>query len=210
MEKKKKYTEQRYPLYVKTDTVVKYTLRISMRYIKPSIWRKIEVPSNITLRYLSEILIYTIGWENIHLNHFRVGDLLYVPYYQRDDEFEGFECERRFNQEEYTIADILQEKGKHVFFDYDFGDSWEHEVKLSSIVEYADGESRAIKYIGGKRACPPEDCGGVWGYDELCGIITKPKSKLSNDEKEFLAYYDGYDPEYLDEEDLRNFFEKLK
>jgi len=166
---RKKYTEENYPRYQPAKIVKKYTLRITLKGIRPAIWRKVEVPSNITLRHLSELIIPLMGWSGCHLNQFRKGDDLYSPAYQsKDNDMDGFCGCRQHASEEYIIADILREKGKTVIFEYDFGDDWQHEVRLSSVADYATEEPHRIRFVGGKRACPPEDCGGVWGYEELC------------------------------------------
>ena len=204
----KVFTEDDYPRYLPSDHVLKYALRITLKHISPAIWRKVEVPSNISLRHLSELIMAVMGWSGYHLNQFRKGlDTYYEPYYQRDGDMEGFSDVRirHFNQEEFSVGQILEEKGRSFTFDYDFGDGWEHEVRLSSIAGYADGEPRKIRFVSGKRACPPEDCGGFWGYDELCSIVRKKASgkRLTRDELERLEWYSGdfddcFDPELLD------------
>ena len=214
----KDYSEGRYPRYIPAKEVKKYTLRFTLKDIKPSIWRKVEVPSNISLRHLAELIIEVMGWSGYHLNQFRIGnDTYYEPYYQRDGDMESFSFRpiHHFNQEEHTIAEVLSEKGKHIIFEYDFGDSWEHEVRLSSIGEYKDGEVREIKFVGGKRACPPEDCGGIWGYEELCEIAAKKAAgkRLSCDDRERLEWYsdseDLFDPEFLDLDDCADAVDML-
>ena len=205
---KKEFTEDDYPHYLPSADVKKYSLRITLKNIKPAIWRKVEVPSNISLRHLSELIMAVMGWSGCHMNQFRKGlDTYYEPYYQRDGDYEDFSDIRirHFNQEEAAIGQVLQEKGKSFTFEYDFGDSWEHEVLLSSVAEYADAEPRKIRFLGGKRACPPEDCGGPWGYEELCRIAAKRASgkRLTSDERERLEWYSGdyddcFDPELLD------------
>jgi len=203
------YDEDHYPHFINRDVVKKYTLRFTLRDIKPSIWRKVEVPSNITLRHLSELIISVMGWSGYHLNHFRVKEDFYEPFYQRDFDMEAMDFMPldHHNQEDYTIDDILNEKGKTIEFEYDFGDSWEHVIRLSSIDDYAEGEKKEIQFLGGKRACPPEDCGGIWGYEDLCAIVAKKAThkRLSRDERERLEWYspapeDGeyYDPENFD------------
>lgn len=215
----KQFTEDDYPHYLPSDPVLKYSLRISLKNISPSIWRKVEVPSNISLRHLSELIMAVMGWSGYHLNQFRKGlDTYYEPCYQRDGDMEDFSDVRirHFNQEEFTIGQVLQEKGRSFTFEYDFGDSWEHEVRLSSVSEYADGEPRKIRFVSGKRACPPEDCGGLWGYDELCGIVRKKAAgkRLTKDERERLEWYSGdyddcFDPELLDLEACADAAESL-
>ena len=202
--KKPKYSESNYPHFLPAKNVRKYTLRISLKDIKPTIWRKIECPSNISLRHLTELIIKLMGWSNAHLNKIIAPhEVYYAPFYQNSDDDSFYET---YYQEEYTIADLLKEKGKTVRWEYDFGDSWMHEIRLSSIAEYNDGEPHVIVCKGGKRACPPEDCGGIYGYIELLELHDKlmARKRLTADEKEHLEWYDMgryYDPDEVCEED---------
>ncbi len=165
---RKKYTEDNYPHYQLARKVKKYTFRITLKGIRPAIWRKVEVPSNITLRRLAELILPLMGWSGCHFHQFRVGDDLYVPAYQSAaNGRKGFHGGRQHASEELIIADILRERGKTVIFEYDFGDDWQHEIRLSSVADYAGEEPHRIRFAGGKRACPPEDCGGVGGYGAL-------------------------------------------
>lgn len=125
----------------------------------------------------------------------------FVPKSQIDDDF-GFWREDDL-QEKYSIQDILFEKGKKIIFEYDFGDGWEHEITLSRFDSYNAGEKREIVYIDGKGACPPEDCGGVWGYSGLLETLNKLKvgKRLNKEEKEYLEWAgwdETYDPDYVD------------
>lgn len=204
---RKKYTEENYPHYQLAQTVKKYTLRITLKGIRPSIWRKVEVPSNITLRHLAELIITLMGWSGYHLHQFYKGDDYFIPAYQSDksDDNDFFGCQTHAS-EEFIIADILREKGKSVTFEYDFGDEWRHEVRLSSVADYAPEEPHRIKFVGGKRACPPEDCGGVWGYEEFC----KGESSAEGESSEYwdlcgkeviCSDPSNYDPEEFDAEE---------
>jgi len=199
-----KYDENNYPRFLPSDHIQKYTIRVALKDITPTIWRKFECPSNITLRHLAELMLELMGWYNDHLNKFEVGqDCQYLPYYQYDEDWDWGDT--RF-QEEYRLSDLLSEKGKSIRWLYDFGDSWRHEVRLSSIAEYAEGESHDIVFKSGKRACPPEDCGGVWGYQEMLESLAKRKARkrLTSEEKEKLEWagWDkDYEPDYLDEDD---------
>lgn len=208
--RKPNYTEERYPHYLPAEWVRRYTLRITLRDLKPAIWRKVDVPSNISLRHLGDLILYLMGWGGGHLNQFSKENVCYLPYYQREPSGEAdfdWNCEN-VNQEDYTIADLLSEKGRSVVFEYDFGDGWEHEVRLSSVGEYADGEAREIVFIGGKRRCPPEDCGGVWGYEGLLDILSRRKAgeRLSDEDlesMEWAGWDEDYDPEVLDSDYCR-------
>ena len=213
--KKSSYTRTSYPHFIECEGVLKYTLRITLKRSKPAIWRKIEVPSNISLRHLGDLTLDLMGWDGGHLNQFRKGNDCYLPYYQREAAGEDdfiWEC-NNLNQEEFSIADLLTKKAQTVIFEYDFGDSWEHEIRLSSIDTYNDGEKREIVFLNGKRDCPPEDCGGIWGYEELLEILDKRKSgkRLTSDEKEQLEWAGwgkSYDPEHLDVEYCRDIAER--
>lgn len=177
----------------------KYTLRIKLRGISPSIWRKIEVPSSVKLTSLAEIIITAMGWWNEHLHQF-VGkgrNQLYTTAQKPDDDC--FFGDRRVWGGDVPISHLLKKEKDKVLFEYDFGDGWEHDVVLSKVDDYADGEKRVVRLVGGKRACPPEDCGGVWGYNELCEAMQHPYSARAKELKSWLGY--KYDPEefFLDE-----------
>ena len=197
-----------YPHFLPDDEVLKYTLRVTLKGLKPAIYRKFNVPSNISLRLLSELIIDLMSWEGSHLNQFRKGDDFYAPAYQRENEMPVFFGRaRNHNQEEFALSDILYEKGKTIEWEYDFGDSWLHEVRLSSISEYAEGEA-PITFVKGERACPPEDCGGIWGYEDLLEIRERwlkytahAGRRPSRDDLDRLEWYDmngDFDPEYYD------------
>ncbi len=202
-DQEEKDTEYDYTPFLSRGNVQKYTLRVTLKGIKPAIYRKFNVPSNISLRHLSELLLELMGWMNEHLNQFRKYDRYYAPAYQREHEMPVlFGPARNYNQEDYTISDLLNEKGKSIEWEYDFGDSWLHEVKLSSIGEYKEGEP-LVSFVKGARECPPEDCGGIWGYQSLLELYAKKESgkKLSDEEEDRLDWYDmtdDFDPDYFD------------
>lgn len=106
------------------------------------------------------------------------------------------------------MQDVLKDKGKSIMWEYDFGDSWEHEVKLSSVADYKDGEPHMVEWVKGAGACPPEDCGGVWGYADLLQLreMMLKGEYLDDEELERLEWYDLAEPD-LDltdcEEDYR-------
>lgn len=208
---KSTYSKENYPRYLKRPSVQKYTLRITLKGIKPAIWRKIDVPSNISLRLLSELIIDLMGWKSVHLNYFKVANSdYYIPYYQLEhakSTFSMFDAEA-LNQEDYTISDVLNVKGRSITFEYDLGDKWCHEIRLSSVNEYKEDEEHEIAFVGGECACPPENCGGAEGYLELMELRKKKKSgiRLTGEDKEHYERYlnDNFDPEYLDLEECED------
>ena len=174
--------------------VKKYTLRIKLRGISPGIWRKIEVPSSVKLTSLAEIIITAMGWYNSHLHQFVTkGRAEYYATAKKDDDEDGFWGLHRLWGGDYSIAHLLKAEKDKVTFEYDFGDGWEHDVVLSKVEDYAEGEPLVVRLIGGKRACPPEDCGGVWGYNDLCDVMQHPYSKRAKEMKAWLGY--RFDPE---------------
>lgn len=140
------------------------------------------------------------------MNAYHINGRHFHPAYQMTQEYGYYggmyDNDRR--QEDYTIADVLSQKGNSIELEYDFGDGWCHEVKLSSVAEYLDGEPHYVCFLKGEGACPPEDVGGPWGYMDLLEIIEKKRSRkrLSQEEKERLEWWDinplDFDPLYFD------------
>ena len=184
------------------DKCVEYHLRIKLNNAPLPIWREFKVPSNVTLEFLSFIINDLMGWEGVHLHEFKQKDTLYKnTACLKQDADMGFFFDRVETRDtnDYTIADLLKEKGDRIKYEYDFGDSWEHDLWLKGVREYSPEEPRGIVVVKGTGACPPEDCGGVWGYGELLEL-SKKKRKTA-DEKERLKWYDidkSFDPEEFD------------
>lgn len=130
----------------------------------PPVWRRVLVPSAITLRGLHRVIQAAMGWQDYHLHVFRIGDAAYGP----DPENElGFRDETKVR-----LSDVAR-VGTRVGYEYDFGDGWEHEL----VVEAASRAEAGQAYpacTGGEGACPPEDCGGGPGYQELKAILADP------------------------------------
>ncbi len=177
--------------------IKKYTLRIKLRNISPSIWRKIVVPSSIKLTSLADIIVDAMGWWDEHLHQFRTKDnTYYATKYLDKEEMEW--TNSRWGGD-YSIAHLLKEEKDRVVFEYDFGDGWEHEVTLNKIEDFGDEEEPYVKLLSGKRACPPEDCGGVPGYYELCEAMKHPRSARAKEYREWLGA--TYHPEDFDFEE---------
>lgn len=207
------YTMDSFPRYRESDHVLKYTVRVALRGITPPIWRKITVPSNINLRLFGDLILELMGWMGEHLNQFRKGDSYYAPAYQREGEIPPLDGRiENHNQEDFALGDILREKDDTIVWEYDFGDSWEHDVRLVSVDEYAEGEPRKIVFVNGKRACPPEDCGGIWGYEDLLALHKRrsERKRISADDRERLEWYGmdrDFDPDWLSLEECREIVE---
>ncbi len=163
-------------------------MKISLDGIEPEIWRKFVVESSITLDDLHEIIQVVMGWENAHLYGFHINGVEYQP---ADDDFE--------NDAEDTkgmkLSQLKLEKITKIRYIYDFGDSWEHTIKINKIYK-PEEELLTPTCIDGARNCPPEDCGSVPGYEDIVEAMKKPTSKRA---KEFIEWLgEKYDPEEFD------------
>jgi hypothetical protein len=179
-----------------------YQLKITLRGSKPPIWRRVQVRSDINLATLHRIIQEAMGWTDSHLHQFRVGETYYGVPDQDDFGFSETEDEKtaKLNQ-------LLSRPKAKFIYEYDFGDSWEHEVLLEKILP----PDPAVHYpvcIAGKRACPPEDCGGVWGYENFLEAIQNPDHP---EHEEFVEWIGGsFDPEAFDIADVNRALRRIR
>lgn len=137
-----------------------YQLEIALAFTEPSIWRRIEVPSSLSLADLHSVIQIAMGWQDCHMHRFQVGMLFYGPQLADDYMDDAMRDESRF-----ILKDLEKELLQGMVYTYDFGDNWEHVVILEKV--NPKSEARAVPYIlDGKGACPPEDIGGVPMYQE--------------------------------------------
>jgi hypothetical protein len=135
-------------------------MKITLKGIsKPPVWRRIQVRADTTFEMLHQIIQAGFGWTDTHLHSFEYeGEQIGVP----DPEWDN-DCA---DETEATLGEVLLGPKDHVRYTYDFGDSWEHDIVLEKVLERDAGNGRPV-LVTGKGACPPEDCGGRWGYAEL-------------------------------------------
>jgi hypothetical protein len=167
-----------------------YQLKVTLRDSKPPIWRRLLVSSDTTLAKLHDIIQLAMGWEDAHLHAFKVGEASYSMPMQ-DDMFDlDFKDERRVK-----LNQIVPGEGFKFSYEYDFGDSWTHVILVEKILP-PDPAQPLPMCIKGKRACPPEDVGGVWGYDSFLEAIKNPDHPDHNMYTEWVD--DDFDPELFD------------
>lgn len=143
-----------------------HRLKVTLRGVRPPIWRRLLVPSGVTLAKLHDILQRAMGWHDSHLHLFRTRDATYGDRIMLDDPDVRSERTSR-------LGVVAPTKGSKLWYDYDFGDGWEHEILVEAVVP-PDAGARYPVCLGGRRACPPEDSGGVWGYADLIEIVGDP------------------------------------
>ena len=162
------------------------TLKVSLRGSRPPIWRRLIVPGSATLADLHVAIQAAMGWEDSHLHHFDVDGRHYGDRSILDEVAD----ERRL-----TLNGLLNTAAQRFSYTYDFGDDWEHIITIEKVA-YTDTAPSGPICIAGKRACPPEDCGGIWGYYHLLEVLADPNHPEYKDQKEWVD--DNFDPEAFD------------
>lgn len=164
-----------------------YQLKVTLKRSKPPIWRRILVDNDITLSKLHQILQPVMGWYDYHLHQFIINGTYYGEPDLDDPEVK--------NENRIKLNEVISKPDDKFIYEYDFGDSWEHIILLEKILESEDGVHYPI-CINGKRACPPEDCGGIWGFQDLLEAI---QDTTHPEHKNMLEWLGGsFDPEEFD------------
>jgi len=168
-----------------------YQLKITLIDSKPPIWRRVLVRSDIGLPRFHHVLLATMGWAGGHLHAFRVG---YETYGDPGDELDDMKSEVRVK-----LDKLLHKEKDSLVYEYDFGDGWEHKVLLEKILPFDETVKTPI-CIKGKLACPPEDCGGLYGYYDLLKTLADPKHP---DREDMLDWLGGeFDPDEFSIEEV--------
>jgi hypothetical protein len=174
----------------KSKANVAYQFKITLLDYRPPIWRRIALPDG-TLNDLHEAIQTAMGWTNSHLHQFEIGRKRYGDPEMLDDEWSDSKVTSTLDTQ---LSDLLGGKRppRKIRYMYDFGDGWEHLIEFEGAAPLESSK----KYpccMDGARACPPEDCGGVWGYAHFLEVMGNPK----HEEHEFLSEWIGgeFDPD---------------
>jgi len=172
---------------------VKFRFRIELQGVAPPIWRRIDVPGRYSFWDLHVAIQDAMGWLDYHLHAFR------SPAPGRSESLEiGIPDENELMDDRQTtagwevpISSHFVRPGQAMVYEYNFGDGWIHDVVLEEIIP--DHAPQRLACVGGQRACPPEDCGGTWGYQSLLEAMADPRHE---EHDEFVRWLGGkYDPE---------------
>lgn len=168
-----------------------YQLKITLRDFRPLIWRRVLTPGKFTLYKLHQVIQLAMGWTDSHLHHFLIDGVYYsYPYPDSDWEDSGDKDSRRV-----TLAQRAPQVKRKFIYEYDFGDSWEHDILVEKI-EPAEPGTKYPLCLKGVGACPPEDVGGVWGYANFLEAIADPKHA---EHASYLEWVGGeFDPSAFD------------
>lgn len=184
---------------LKTSSESIYQLKATLLGSEPPVWRRIQVPGTATLEELHYIIQCIMGWECCHLHQFDVGGVMYS-----DAEY-GLEGARPGHR--VTLQEAVPTQGMAFGYVYDFGDNWEHGIVVEEILTRHEGEHFPV-CIDGERACPPEDCGGVWGYENFLAAIADPGHQ---DHEDLLDWIGGsFDAETFDVGKVNSELKRLK
>lgn len=158
---------------------------------KPPIWRRVLVPPSMYLDLLHKVIQVAMGWEDSHLHVFSTGSRRYSRPDPWVNEFRLPGTPRDLDERKHRIGHLLTREKDWITYMYDFGDSWEHRITLQKILPY-DRAVRLPACTGGRRRCPPEDCGGVWGYYQLLDTLKDPNAPDHAHMKEWCG--EDFDP----------------
>ena len=191
-------------------------IKVTLKGIRPPIWRRLEVPAAMSMARLSDVVLAAFGWSNSHLHEFEIGKRseagcrrIGMPDLDADDGlppttdaelaelFPWLAAEQARllfpppleDEETVILADLLTRE-KRFRYVYDFGDNWRHIVLTEAIVA-ADKETAYPRVTAGRRAAPPEDCGGTWGYEHLLEVLADPNHDEYAELREQHPYLDA-------------------
>ena len=186
------------------DSSLIYQVKAVLKNVRPPIWRRIQVPGDMPLHKLHSVIQTVMGWEDYHLHQFTIAGVEYgVP----DPEGDVPWGEPLRSDRSVKLRQVLGGEGSKFSYLYDFGDGWNHELLIEKILPPQEG----VRYpvcIAGKRACPPEDCGGAWGYEEFLEAIQDPSHKRH---EELLDWIGGsFDPEEFESERINRKLRSLR
>jgi len=164
-------------------------IKVTLDGLRPPIWRRLVVAGDATLAELHIVVQVAMGWEDCHLHCFRIDGVRYGP----DEDDGGFGLDE-VDESSLSVAEAFATSDRGTY-DYDFGDSWEHRlfVEKTDVPVALGGVATCT---GGKRACPPEDCGGIWGYANLLDALGDPRHEDHEELLEWLG--EDFDPEEFD------------
>ena len=168
-----------------------FQLKVTIRDIRPPVWRRIRVSGRITFYRLHKIIQDLFAWEDYHLHEFILSGVHYgdpADYAEMEPDYEHRDETR------HTLGRILKKEKETFEYIYDYGDYWRHGIVVEKI-EYADSTESLPVCLAGRRSGPPEDCGGPWGYAEFLEAIRDPEHERH---EEFTNWIGGsFDPEAL-------------
>ena len=166
-----------------------YQLKITLQGLRPPIWRRVLVADNTTLEKLHYIIQIAMGWTNSHLHDFTIHGKRYAEPHPDD-------WEPVLDERDFTLRDVTPRARSKLVYQYDFGDSWQHDVVVEKNTLPVEPKTKYPVCMAGQYACPPEDVGGTWGYVEFLEAIRNPEHE---EHDSYLEWIGGeFDPKAFD------------
>ena len=182
------------------------------RITQPTVWRRVTVPGHFSFTKFHRVIQAAFGWEDYHLFQFSpkgYGSSPIISIPDPDFDTMGRNDRQRLHATKTTLTEIFTAEKQKFTYIYDFGDDWIHEITLEKIAVDA---SLSCTCLAGKGACPPEDCGGPWGYAGLKEIVENPKDAEYEEMREWMGLEPGeeWKPEDFDLADAQARVKKIK
>ena len=159
------------------------SLKVTLRGTKPPVWRRLLTPGAMTLGELHHAIQAAVGWDDSHLHAFDIDGRQYGDRHTVDDVAD---------ENRLTLNGLMKSGVRRFTYTYDFGDDWEHTVAIEKTQPAVEGKLYPA-CVAGKRRCPPEDCGGIWGYGEILEVLADPEHPERAERLEWLG--EEFDPE---------------
>jgi len=171
------------PTLPKTSATTVVSLKVTLHGVRPPIWRRLLMPSAMTLGDLHQAIQAAMGWRDCHLHAFDIDGQQYGDRHTTDDVVD---------ENRLTLNGLLKSGVARFGYTYDFGGNWEHTVTIEKIQPATNGTSYPA-CVAGKHNCPPEDCGGSWGYQHLIAVLADPGHPEHAEQVEWMG--DKFNPD---------------
>ncbi len=182
-----------------------YEVKVFLVGTQPCIWRRLRVPGNTNLNWLHSVIQVAMGWTNSHLHQFICGEHAYADLTMEWEQYGGDPPLRDENH--ITLAEVAPRRSNAISYEYDFGDSWEHLVLVENVLPAGPEPFKTAHCLAGERACPPEDCGGIAGYEEFLKALKRRSHPEHKRMKEWIG--GSFDAEAFDLEKTNLWLRKL-
>ncbi len=179
-----------------------YQIKVTLTDLQPPIWRRIQVRGDTTLAELHRILQCTLGWTDTHLHQF----IIRGEHYGVPDE-DNSEARKTSDERKYKLSDLVPTEGSPFVYTYDFRDNWKHEL----VVEKVLPPQKGVRYplcLAGARACPPEDIGGIPGYENFLQALADANHPEHDEYLEWIG--DTFDPEKFDPDEVNQLLRAMR
>ncbi len=180
-----------------------YQIKMTLKDIEPLIWRRFQINGNINLFQLHKIIQTIMGWENAHLHQFLIHDKKYSHHGYEPEEFR----KETLNEGKFKLNGLITKENTSFIYEYDFGDDWKHELVVENILKDQEQLPHPI-CLAGENACPPEDCGGPWGYQDFIEAFQDSKHERHKECREWVG--NDFDPEALDADRINQHLKRRK